>query len=503
MGREFSSSGASTTGVRVARTTLRDELAPGASIGGFLIEGFLASGGWGSVHLATRISDGRSAAIKVLHRDLAATPQSLRHFAREVAILQRLHHPHIVELYDIGALPDGTPFYVMEYLSGKTLDQMLTMSGRFSVEETLDLMVPVCMALQAAHEEGIVHRDVKASNIVIAGEDPATLKLLDFGIAKLVSPDGGGAGQSSSLSQLGTPSIMAPEQILGYPVDARADVYALGILVYRCITGRRPFEAEQTLDLIRQHIEEPVRPPSQRVLLRPAVDAVVVRCLEKSPDDRFDSVRSFLRAFREAVGERPRRLTSSIPQPGMAVAIYIEARVKTVGDEIDEALADEIGGVLDLAEEELRDAGFTPAIVTSTEILGIRVLPEDPSGCVLVRRSALSFALSLRDRLAGDPAAAPRVHVNVTVHHDGVLVRQGPRPEFFGGALLRTHDWAPSAELQAVCATTEAIRGLDDFATEPGPARCALVVGWRRSSDVCPREAPTLSNAGVPAVTAR
>jgi serine/threonine-protein kinase len=491
------------SGVSVVPTPSSGELSPGTSIRGFLVEGFLASGGWGSVHLATRTSDGRRAAVKVLHRDLAATPKLMRHFAREVAILQRLRHPHIVELYDVGALPDGTPYYVMEYLSGTTLDQMIVTSGRFSVEETLDLIAPVCMALQAAHEQGVVHRDVKGSNIVIAGEDPDTLKLVDFGIAKLVSPEGGGVGLSSSGPQMGTPSVMAPEQILGYPVDARADVYALGALVYRCLTGRRPFEAPRILDLVRQHIEEPVRPPSQRVLLPPAIDGVVLRCLEKSPEDRFDSVRSFLRAFREAVGETPRKRTSWVPQPGTAFGIYIEARTRAAGDDVDEVLADEIGGVLDLAEEELRGAGFIPAIITSTEILGVRLLPDDPLDCVLGRRAALSFALSLRDQLAGRAAAGARVHVNVTVHHDSVMVRHGLRPEILGGALTRTQDWAPSAELQAVCATMEAICGLDDLETEPGPDRCTLVVGSRRSSGTYPRDAPTLPIAGMPVAARR
>jgi serine/threonine-protein kinase len=498
MVREHFLANACSSRISVTETPSSGELSPGTSLGGFLVEGFLARGGWGSVHLATRVSDGQRAAVKVLHRDLAAAPKLIRLFAREVAILQRLRHPHIVELYDVGALPDGTPFYVMEYLSGKTLDQMIVTSGRFSVEETLDIIVPVCMALHAAHEEGIVHRDVKGSNIVIAGEDPATLKLLDFGIAKLASPAGGPAGMSSSCPQIGTPCIMAPEQILGGPVDARADIYALGALVYRCLTGKRPFEAPRLLDLVRQHIEEPVRPPSQRVLLPAAVDGVVLRCLEKSPEDRFDSVRSFLRAFREAIGEQPRKRTSCVPQPAMASGIYIEARMRETGDDIDEGLADEIGGVLDLAEEELLGVGFIPAIVTSTEILGVRLLPDDAWGCVLGRQSALSFALSLRDKLARRQAAGARVHVNVTVHHDGVMVRHGLRPEILGGALTRTQDWAPSADLQAVCATTEGIYDLDGFETEPGPDNCILVVGATRSGGTYPCDAPTLPIAGVP-----
>lgn len=458
-----------------AATSCRD-LPSGASIGGYVIDHLLATGGCGSVYLAMRASDGGRAAIKVLHRELVAAGKIVERFAREVAILQRLRHPHIVEIYDVGALPNGTPFYAMEYLAGTTLDGMISARGRLSVEETLATLEPVCLALQAAHAEGIVHRDVKGSNIAMVGEDPATIKLLDFGIAKLLGPEGRGAGLSSSGQMIGTPTIMSPEQLLGHEIDARTDIYALGALTYRCLTGRRPFDAARLLDLVRQHLEEPARPPSQRVPLPPAIDAVVLRCLEKSPEDRFDSVQAFLRAFREAVEEGHGMRSSSIPQPWSAVGIYVEARMGAIRDDVDEALAKEIGRVIDFAEEELGRGGYLLASVTSTEILGVGLLSDKPPEQRRERRAALRFALSLHERLAARPAGDPRVHVNVAIHQDGVLVRLGVQPEVVGGPLTRTQVWAPAADVDRVSVTLEAIHGLDDFVTEPGLGRHALMV---------------------------
>jgi len=435
----------------------------------------------------------------VLHRELAAAGKIVERFAREVAILQRLRHPHIVEIYDVGALPSGAPFYAMEYLAGTTLDQMISSRARLSAEETLATLEPVCLALQAAHAEGIVHRDVKGSNIAMVGEDPATIKLLDFGIAKLVGPEGRGAGLSSSGQMIGTPTIMSPEQLLGHEIDARTDIYALGALMYRCLTGRRPFEAARFVDLIRQHLEEPARPPSQRVPLAPAIDAVVLRCLEKSPEDRFDSVQAFLRAFREAVEEGAEMRSSSIPQLWSAVGIYVEVRIRAIQDDVDEALAEEIGRILDFVQEELGRGGYLVASVTSTEILGVGLLSDEPPVRARERRSALRLALSLHERLAARPAGDPRVHVNVAIHQDGVLVRHGVQPEIVGGPLTRTQIWAPAVDVDRVSATLEAMHGLDDVAAEPGPGRHAILVKPARSGGRCAPDAPTLPEAERPA----
>src|SRR5262249_28665743 len=143
-----------------------------------------------------------------------------------------LRHPNIVEIYDIGTLPDRRPYYVMEYLSGRTLSTILDEQGRLSPLEALEVLEPVCAALIAAHAAGVIHRDVKASNIMVdmAGGRPGTVKLLDFGIAKLIGPQETPIGLTSEGRQVGTLTIMAPEQLLGGPVDARIDIYALGVL---------------------------------------------------------------------------------------------------------------------------------------------------------------------------------------------------------------------------------------------------------------------------------
>src|SRR5262249_21692492 len=156
-----------------------------------------------------------------------------------------------------------------------------------------------------------IHRDVKASNILIARGEPPFVKLLDFGIAKLSTPDPDFPALTSIGRQVGTPTIMAPEQFLGWPIDARVDIYALGILLYRLLTGKLPLAARSPGELARQPIEEPAPRPSQKLPIAAALDAIVLRCMEKEPERRFASVESFIEALREAV--RPTGERVSVP----------------------------------------------------------------------------------------------------------------------------------------------------------------------------------------------
>ena len=186
-------------------------------------------------------------------------------FLREALAVNMIKHPNIVDIYEFGELPDGRPFYVMELLEGTDLRSMLNERGRFPPAEVLEILEPVCSALQAAHDHG--HRSPRSQGQQHlhrqqrGGE--ARVKLLDFGIAKLMHPDAGEAGLTVVGTRLGTSYTMAPEQIRGDAIDPRTDIYALGVVLYHLLTGQYPFRAETMTDIERQHLEAPPPRPSQ------------------------------------------------------------------------------------------------------------------------------------------------------------------------------------------------------------------------------------------------
>jgi eukaryotic-like serine/threonine-protein kinase len=437
-----------------------DDLVPGALVGEHVVVGLLARGGCGSVYHATHRDHGGKVAVKVLHASLAVQPKMVERFFREVEVVSLLRHPNIVEIHEIGLLPDKRPFYVMEVLPGGTVDDLLRKRERLSTEEALFVLEPVCAALSAVHAAGVVHRDVKASNIAFTAGRRA-VKLLDFGIAKLISPAPGYPGLTTVGRQLGTPTIMAPEQLLGGVVDARVDVYALGVLSYRLLTGRPPFRAESLAALARKHLEEPPPRPSRVAPLPPALDAIVLRCLEKRPEHRFDSARSFIKALAGALGRSAAGPESARPAPTPGIAIYVDLRVHTSDDDMDEALGSDIGYVLDLCEETLASEGFVLAQVTGSGILGVRPVSGDADELRRERRAAALTAARLHAALARRPTADLRVHANIALHADEVIVRRADKPEIVGGAILRTAAWAPRDEVPGVCATTAALEGIE------------------------------------------
>ena len=461
------------------RQSAEGQLEPGAVAGEYVVTDLIARGGCGSVYHARHRATGRPAAVKVLHGALALVPKMVERFSREVEMVNLLRHPGIVEIYEVGALPDHRPFFVMEYVEGRTLSTLLEEGGRLSPAEALDLLEPTCAALAAAHEAGIVHRDVKASNIMITDDEPPAVKLLDFGIAKLVGPRAGPTGLTSEGRQVGTLSIMAPEQLLGGLVDARVDIYALGVLLYRLLTGRLPFDGKSPLVLAQQHLEEPAPRPSRRTPLAPALDAIVLRCLEKRPERRYDTVKDFLVALRRAAGGPGRRRESAPEVPARAVGVHLEIRVQGARAELDDALDDDVGAVLDLAEDGLRSAGFVLAAATGSSVLGVRVISPDAADTGAARLAAVLAALALYERVRARPHGHPRVRVNLCVHVGEVVMRATSRPELLGGTLVRTEQWAPRENVEGLCATREAIDGLADLELGPGPG--GLVTVTRRA----------------------
>src|SRR5438270_12679762 len=261
---------------------LDGELAPGDRAGEYLILGTIASGGCGTVYTAEHRVLGRKAAVKVLHSQLAGSPEMVERFVREAQVVNRIKHLNIVDIYEFGQLDKKRPFFVMELLEGISLASIVERRGRLTPAQALSYLVPVCDALGAAHAAGVVHRDLKASNVaVIKDGDPPQVKLLDFGIAKLMRSAPGERGLTAVGQRIGTPHAMAPEQIRGEAVDQRVDIYALGVLLYQLLTGRYPFISPDAVELERLHVEAPPPRPSALAPVSAEIDAIVLRCLEK------------------------------------------------------------------------------------------------------------------------------------------------------------------------------------------------------------------------------
>jgi serine/threonine-protein kinase len=434
-----------------------DALKPGTVAGAYVLKRELASGGGGTVYEAQHRILGRRVAVKVLRRQLAASPQMVARFVQEARAVNMIKHPNIVDVVDFGELPDGRPFHVMELLEGIDLRSILTERGRFPPAEVLEILEPVCSALQAAHDHGIVHRDLKASNIFIVNPGEKRLvKLLDFGIAKLLHPDAGEGGLTVVGTRLGTSYTMAPEQIRGEPVDARTDIYALGVVLYHLLTGQYPFRAETMTDIERQHLEAPPPRPSQAAPVSPALDGVVLRSMEKTAERRFQSVKAFLEALREAAGTK----TADAEQSATAAAIYVEIRIADGADAESDEVLDDTSAILDATEQSFRGASLTLPLQTGSAIIGARVLSADAAVATAERTDVVALANELAAELAARPSAHPSVHVNIAVHVGPALVKDSAESpggkEIVGGDIMSTGDWAPQENAEGVFVTPAA-----------------------------------------------
>jgi tRNA A-37 threonylcarbamoyl transferase component Bud32 len=255
----------------------------GQSIGPFHVEKELGSGAMGKVYRATLVKEGKTKryAVKVIAPGLGDNERIQARFDRETKILKDLKHPNIVRLVAHGKF-HSRPFYAMEYIEGHSLDYQLAKQGRFSWEKVIELAKQVCAALQFAHDSGIIHRDLKPSNLMV--DRNGTLKLTDFGIAK----DNDMSGLTSANSTVGTAAYMSPEQCRGErDLTPKSDLYALGVVLYELLTGRKPFQAENAMDMFIQHVSGTFERPARLVMdIPPWLDNLVCQLLEKKPEHR-------------------------------------------------------------------------------------------------------------------------------------------------------------------------------------------------------------------------
>jgi serine/threonine protein kinase len=278
----------------------------------------LGVGGMGRVYKGVHPQIGSRVAIKVLSYECAQRQDLVERFFSEARAVNLIRHESIVNVLDLSTLPDGRPYIVMEYLDGAPLANIVEKAGPLPLGSLARLMAEVLEALGAAHAKGIVHRDLKPDNIYITpGGRP---KVLDFGIAKLHQNMGvGSATQTGSL--LGTPHYMSPEQAMGRGVDLRTDLYAIGVILFVCATGRRPFHADSLFDLLRKHVDEP--PPSPRALrpdLPPMYEQIILRALEKNPDMRWQNTLALSSALQQATHGLGQEAWTPI-NPGTASAL--------------------------------------------------------------------------------------------------------------------------------------------------------------------------------------
>jgi serine/threonine-protein kinase len=279
---------------------VRQQASEARKLGQYVLKENLGSGGMGEVYRAEHALLRRPCALKLIRPERAGDPKNLRRFEREVQATAALTHPNTVQIYDYGHTADGTFYYVMEYLPGPNLEQLVKEHGPLPPERIVHLLRQVCGALREAHAAGLIHRDIKPSNIIVCerGGLPDVAKLLDFGIVD--APDAGPGAELTAQGQLlGTPLFMSAEQAAGMPdLDARSDLYSLGATAYFMATGKAPFERGTTILVIAAHLRDPVMPPHYlRTEVPPDLSAVIQRCLEKDPSQRYPDAASLEKAL--------------------------------------------------------------------------------------------------------------------------------------------------------------------------------------------------------------
>ena len=265
----------------------------------FVLQERIGAGGMALVYLARRVSDGLPVAVKILRNELAEDQVYVRHFWREGETLANLSHPNIVKIYGIGE-QDDLFYMVMEYLPGQTLKQYIDQRGVLEVDEALDIAMQICNAMQHAHQNNVIHRDIKPQNVILSREEDGHIhvKVMDFGLAKPVTS----ATRTMMDGVLGTVQYISPEQARGDAAGKGCDIYSLGVLIYEMVTGTVPFKGDTPVAIALKHIQETPPPPTVFAPQLPrALEKIILKAMEKEPGKRYSSAKAMCRDL-ELVG---------------------------------------------------------------------------------------------------------------------------------------------------------------------------------------------------------
>ena len=287
----------------------RDSIVIGLRLNNYEIVSVIGQGGMGTVYLACHTFTGRKAAVKLLHPELVRDQAQVTRFMNEARATTAIGHPNIIDIIDVGLLPDGrTPYLMMEFLQGESLSRRLQRSRPLPIREAIEIACQTASALSAVHACDIIHRDLKPDNLFLVPDPsmlplPLRVKVLDFGIAKLLSDPSGGSVKTRTGAIMGTPQYMSPEQCRGFAqqIGYRTDIYTLGIIMYEMVCGSPPFVSEGLGDMLMMHVNRPPTPPrSLNADVPDELDAAIMCALAKDPDRRFVSMTDFGKALRLA-----------------------------------------------------------------------------------------------------------------------------------------------------------------------------------------------------------
>ena len=377
------------------------EIAEGSMFGRYRVVRQIGRGGMGAVYEAVHSDLEKRVALKVLLPSTASQTELVARFEREARAAARVRHPNVVDVSDVG-VEAGVAWLVMEHLEGEDLSGLLRREGALPLSRVAELMLPVLGAVEAAHSLGVVHRDLKPENIFLARMRDGTIvpKVLDFGISKM-APAGGGPALTSTGIMMGTPCYMSPEQAQSSRgVDGRSDQFSIGVILYECATGRRPFEGETFFSILTAIVGgRYTRPRELCPGLPERFEAMVVRALERSPEARFPSVAALAEELRACASEVPAAVPAPVPAPTVAMADTMAAVAIPLAPSREERRRGQRVGLLLLAAMLLvltgavaltRHGGGEAEPTATTATAATLLSPEDAGAAAVAPRAAVS-----------------------------------------------------------------------------------------------------------------